>query len=56
MFDAPAPLTPDERAQRIEDSLAESRRQTNELLRAMNFRLTLVCLLLASILGFLVQK
>lgn len=56
MFDHEVSYTPDERAQRLEDSLAESRRQSNELLRAINTRLTFICLLLAGILGYLLQK
>lgn len=56
MFDHEISYTPDERAQRLEDSLAESRRESSELLRAINVRLTFICLLLAGILGYLLQK
>jgi len=56
MFDHEVSYTPDERAQRLEDSLAESRRQSNDLLRAINSRLTFICLILAGILGYLLQK
>lgn len=56
MFDERPDFTADERAQRLEDSLAESKKQTSELLRAINFRLTLICFLLAAILYFLIQK